>query len=883
MSFLKVNRSYHPHGLGKRAVKVKRKPASKQEWVSTVNDLSVHRATPEELSQRHERHKSKNKAVAQWELREKVLQRRLRKQGQDSPDPLERMKLAIMREVLSEQYHMQDVLERSDRAMAVVKDIFGDAPRRQTGFPNVTMAPDCDPDSSVLPVVQKQHLPTQLSILSESVMDSQALNEVEDESLYLRDSERSEDEVDASDSVTFNSNMDMSRYSRYLQEKAPRCERPTNENPPETPCTPHTPATSLGNQEAALNATTAVKRVRSRRHNEEGSCTPLNGSSSTRPSKMIGQVLNPDPKNQKRGKKSKHSSSSSRSRAELPELDSTALGSLSGNQSSLELLHHMMGEVELDLQDFEQQTGREVNECTTLPRAQGLTGFSVSLVSTLSRLVRLLKESGIQLNRESEARQRLAEESQEQRTLIDVLTAEVLTIREENAAMQAKLQQYMIVADEQLISLKQELNELTGRTDNERFSARPVNSSVPANAAISQEHRPASRGMPYCGVDRLDPAPSDYPERDIDSPLKAGAGKPLPERLFQPAVLLSPPRQRDSQTQLPTKAVVRNVFQENQRLNISKPNNSALYPETLVPAMNPLVGELHPNNWPPAEEQRGLGETRLQMQQWKGGNPEDELEECSMASSFTSLPQANPLQKVGLHRPDSLASPPSKTQGSQHSVTVFQAAKQKPGSVSADEEKKQEMLMSHIAELTRQNSIIKAQLGQFRAQPEGAGKSSQQATETHKTGAVTEPGTDAISRKSPLPSSSPGSVEQRIAELNRQSVEARSKLLELIEQQKQAAGAASPSVSPIPPAQGRWSTGNGGRTIEVSIPLPDMDSSAWTTPSSSVSRTSGRRSAGEAARSCSPLSDGRATPVSTRAKVDTLKEEGWFALSTHVK
>ncbi|XP_041088704.1 spindle and centriole-associated protein 1 isoform X2 [Polyodon spathula] len=742
------------------------------------------------------------------------------------------------------------------------------------------MAPDCDPESSVLPVVQKRHPPTQLSILSESVMDSQALNEVEDESLYPRDSECSEDEVDASDLVTFNSNMDMSRYSQYLQEKASpsQCERPTNENPPETPRTPHTPATSLGNQEAALNATTAVKRIRSRRRNEEGSCTPLNGSSSTRPSKMIGQVLNPDPKNQKRGKKSKHSLSSSRSLAELPELDGTALGSLSGNQSSLELLHHMMGEVELDLQDFEQQTGRGVNECTTLPRAQGLTGFSVSLVSTLGRLVRLLKESGIQLNRESEARQRLAEESKEQRMLIDVLTAEVLAIREENAAMQAKLQQYMIVTDEQLISLKQELNELTGRTDNEGFSARPVNSSVPAHAARSQEHRTATHGMSYCGVDRLDPSPSDYPERDIHSPVKAGAGKPLPERLFQPAVLLSPPRQRDSQTQLPTKADVRNIFQENQRFNISKPNNSALYPETLVPAMNPLVGELHANNWPPTEEQRGLGETHRQMQQWNGGNPEDELEECSMTSSFTSLPQANPR-----HRSDSLASLPSKTQGSQHSATVFQDAKEKPGSVSADEERKQELLMSHIAELTRQNSIIKAQLGQFRAQPEGAGKTSQQATETQKIRAATDPGTDALSRKSPLPPSSPGSVEQRIAELNRQSVEARSKLLELIEQQKQAAGAASPSVSPIPPAQGRWSTGNGGRTIEVSIPLPDTDSSVGTTPSSSVSRTSGRRSAVEAARSCSPLSDGRATPVSTRAKVDTFKEEGWFALSTHVK
>lgn len=36
MSFLKVNRSYHPHGVGKRAVKVKRKPASKQEWVVSM-------------------------------------------------------------------------------------------------------------------------------------------------------------------------------------------------------------------------------------------------------------------------------------------------------------------------------------------------------------------------------------------------------------------------------------------------------------------------------------------------------------------------------------------------------------------------------------------------------------------------------------------------------------------------------------------------------------------------------------------------------------------------------------------------------------------------------------------------------------------------------
>lgn len=35
--------------------------------------------------------------------------------------------------MFSDQLLLQDVLARSDRAMAVVKDLFGDAPRRQTG------------------------------------------------------------------------------------------------------------------------------------------------------------------------------------------------------------------------------------------------------------------------------------------------------------------------------------------------------------------------------------------------------------------------------------------------------------------------------------------------------------------------------------------------------------------------------------------------------------------------------------------------------------------------------------------------------------------------------------------------------------------------------
>lgn len=39
-------------------------------------------------------------------------------------------------QILSDQYHLQDVLERSDEVMAVAKHLFGDAPRTRTGRPS---------------------------------------------------------------------------------------------------------------------------------------------------------------------------------------------------------------------------------------------------------------------------------------------------------------------------------------------------------------------------------------------------------------------------------------------------------------------------------------------------------------------------------------------------------------------------------------------------------------------------------------------------------------------------------------------------------------------------------------------------------------------------
>lgn len=49
----------------------------------------------------------------------------------------------------------------------------------------------------------------------------------------------------------------------------------------------------------------------------------------------------------------------------------------------------MIQEVERELETYERETGREV---TSMPQTQGLTGFTLSLVSSIRRLVSYLKE-----------------------------------------------------------------------------------------------------------------------------------------------------------------------------------------------------------------------------------------------------------------------------------------------------------------------------------------------------------------------------------------------------------------------------------------------------------------------------------------------------------
>ncbi|XP_056290792.1 spindle and centriole-associated protein 1 isoform X2 [Pseudoliparis swirei] len=776
MSFARVGRPQQ-HTKGKRPVRLKKAAALKKDWVSTVNDLSVYKLSPAELSHRHEIHKSHNKAAAQWELREKVLQRRFRHTG--SPAPLDHASLNIIREVFSDQLLLQDVLARSDRAMAVVKDLFGDAPRRQAGHPSVTKAPNCDSDSG-LPVLRRPDPPTQLSLLSQSMMDPQALNEFE----ASEEDPSDEDTCPTGCSdhhVIHRANVKkMKAQSRIKQRQKVRCpnfEQAVGDNDPVTPCT-----SGRASAQTALNATMTVQHLRSRQsQSEEGM---------EEPSVLVSQVLIPEMPLNQSGRISSRTSRNRKCVSQRSALDGSSVASLSGDQSSLGMLQTMLGQVEADLDTLIPATVPASAQSQKKDNTQGLTGFSVALVSTLGRLVHLLKQREEEAQEEARDRRILEEVLREQRRLIDALTAETMTLREEAAALQDGLQQRTAEVEQKLdtvVLLMGGLGLLEAHIEPPQDSDAKAACSYMCQSAQVAERDPEQRQV-----------------SEVSS-----------------AVLLSPPQQRDNWQQ--------------------------------TPVTHPVPLQQEP---PPGDILRSR----------------DNVHSHSSASSLTSLP----LTSLPSSSSISLTCDPLRSQLSP------------------------EAMLAEIAQLNRQNDLIRAQLSQAKRLGSEVGDSSDSSKEQRRlssssTGRVTpmSVGERRISASSStgrrsLPvqaaegeqltnqATSPNtlhmsSVEQRLLELNRQSAAARGRLLELIEQQKQNVIAkVSPSNSPIPPSAFSPHSPAAGGSPEVSLLLPEQKL---------PSQTGGgeRRSAGSVVSSHSLGGEKR------DGKTQMEKQEGWFALSAHVR
>ncbi|XP_066031425.1 spindle and centriole-associated protein 1 isoform X2 [Chamaea fasciata] len=761
---------------------------------------------------RREIHKSKNKALAHLELQEKALNRKWKKQKQLGADSLEKRKLALMREILSDQYHLQDVLEQSGQVMAMAKDLLGDAPRTRTGFPNVTMAPNCDLESSQGPIVKKSHPPSQLSILSESVMDSQALNEEEEEAL-------SED--GHHDVLGFKSTINSHRLLRLLREEdslvnsqlwaEKDMRKNTFSQEPNVPWTPTALSPSL--DQSALNATSVIKRTHSRLQNEDEES--LDSSDSVR------QVLNPNSRKQKQiaakmKRKQAAQNSAKQKRGDSPaNLIQTDLQR--DNKPSLDVLNHMIQEVEHELEEYERCTGREVQRKEW---SEGLSGFTLSLVNALCRLMRYLRETEMQLHEKEMMRQQQEEMLNEHRELIDALTAEVLQVREENITMQKKLQQYMTVTDQKLMCLTEAFKGLP--------LVEPEREQSPKHFGIASKGPENSQEKPDLTYSepRTDAGNREnrlkFPQEELPFMFRPGPGasgdmtpaRSFPAHIFQPAVLLSPPQQKSSQelSSLP------NVFAAISQSAEREPCKERSLPSSL--------------------------------------RTESTTEEnCPISRRQLILPADKDLESS--HEKINLSCPGDTGKNS-----------------TAGEFLQSGDLLGQIAELTRQNALMKAQLNKFRGVP------------GDKSDCLHQP--DLTQDADPSPDSSQGqshimvsrSLEERIAELNRQSTEARDKLLQLIDQQKSAAADKGPPMLSSVPNPSLNYTEHARRTVEVAVDNSKDDS----VPHASM--TSVRRSVGDSSKPCSSLSatseSAKLTSVSQRPKVEKEKEEGWFALSMHV-
>ncbi|XP_062371499.1 spindle and centriole-associated protein 1 [Cinclus cinclus] len=787
--------------------------AAKRDWDSTVHDLTVHRATPEDILRRQEIHKSKNKALAHLELQEKALNRKWKKQKQLDANSLEKRKLALMREILSDQYHLQD-----GQVMAVADDLPGDAPRTRTGFPNVTVAPNCDLESSQGPIVHKSHPPSQLSILSGSVVDSQALNEEEEEAL-LEDGHH--------DVLGFKSNINSDRLLRLLREEdslvnsqlwvEKDMRKTTLSQEPNMLWTPTTISPSL--DRSALNATSVIKRAHSRLRNEDE-------EESIDSSDIVRQVLNPNSRKQKQiaAKMKRKQAAQNSARQKRGDSPANLIQSdlQRDNKPSLGVLNHMIQEVECELEEYERCTGREVQK---KERSEGLSGFTLSLVNALCRLMRYLKETEMQLHKKEVMSQQQQDMLNEHRELIDALTAEVLQVREENITMQKKLQQYMTVTDQKLMCLTQAFKGLP-LVEHQREQSPKHFGMASRGPANSQEKPDLTYSEPKTDAGNKE-NPLKFPQEALSftfhpRPGASGdmrSGRSFPAHILQPAVLLSPPQQKSSQGLSSLQNVFAAIAQSTERepckersLPSSLRTQSTTEQNFLIPQRQPI---------PPADE--------------------------DLESSH---------EKISLSCPD----------GTGRNST-------------AEEFLQNGDLLGQIAELTRQNALIKAQLSKFRGVP------------GDKSDHLHQPDVDQPDSR---PDSSQGqshlmvskSLEERIVELNRQSTEARDKLLQLIEQQKSAASDMVPSMlSPVATLSLNY-TENARRTVEVPVPVAVAVDSSKDVSVPHASMTSIRRSTGDSGKPCSPLSatseSAKLTSVSQRPKVEKQKEEGWFALSMHV-
>ncbi|XP_074641391.1 spindle and centriole-associated protein 1-like [Tubulanus polymorphus] len=361
-------------------------------------------------TKRKEVHRSKNSEIVTLEKTRQLIARAMAAKSEEVAKSAEKKKVALLKEVLHDQEEFHDVISRSDKTIAMVKDLFGDNPRRYTGFPNVTIAPGQPviekPDGTI--VAQDLTLlpeapdfnTSQLEKLSERIMDDEALNEIEP------DDEGCEEDEDVV--VNYQPRFNLSRFQQFLEREQTNSIQQQNND------------LSLQQNEPDNSMLTL--------HAENEQTVPEKDTTIT--------IETTTSKNHKQ-KKSKKDNKENKTKTKK-----TSVKEKPESPQHMKDLRKVLGNLENEIYEYEKQIGHDDGKVDTQRTESTFSGYTVALVDAVSRLTCLLRQRDAKLQAEGHMREQLTQDVQHLHGLVDALTAEVIKSHESQMNLNIEFQQF---------------------------------------------------------------------------------------------------------------------------------------------------------------------------------------------------------------------------------------------------------------------------------------------------------------------------------------------------------------------------------------------------------------------------------------------------------
>ncbi|KAL3867714.1 hypothetical protein ACJMK2_040580 [Sinanodonta woodiana] len=415
MSF--IRKSHSSSILAKKKRTVKKKP----EWDDTTNDLTQMRATPDEIEHRKDSHRSKYSVGVHLHSKHSNKGHKGKGSSPFRSTAAKARQAAIMKEVLYDQSQLQKVLSKTDQMMAVVKDLFGDDPKRYHGFPNVTTAPDAEEaDRSRSLVGDHPPIRTRTEVLSDSVMDASALNDI-------LDSDSDGDDRGGGEPIVYQPKLNLERFQQFLAAEERN----------------HTISTISGH--AGLSHL-GPGPIHSSQIPDSSQCT-FQTPTREQQDESIAILRSPKSAINDTGKVRK---AKSRVPKEERQTNTSSNFNLTDLRKVLECLEN-------EISDYERQTGRRPP--AERLRQESFSGYTLAIVESVTKLTRYLRESEMRLQAEITVREQLSQDVLQLRSLIDALTSDIIITQEEYGKLASDFERFKCSTQEQIQRLQVSFDE----------------------------------------------------------------------------------------------------------------------------------------------------------------------------------------------------------------------------------------------------------------------------------------------------------------------------------------------------------------------------------------------------------------------------------------